>query len=433
MGTASTMACLLVALGMMPLNGATAPAVSSARLRIAEATGSLAVTALAPSPPPSPSQTPNPSHLQQQQPKKDLRPQTILTRSSFHNAITVLQAIGGSTNAAVHLMAIAGRHPDPAISGPDGITPATIDEIGRVTPLLVDLKPSGDNYMTDFHSAGGMPALLHELRKGGLLKPDAMTVTGRTLGDELDHHSHPYKPFKLPEGTPLSHVIHKLDRPLYPASSLVVFSRGNLSPGGSAIIKASASGDRSLLKHRGPAVVFASPADMAERIDAPNLDVTQDSVLVLQHIGPVGKDSPGMPEAGLIPIPRKLAARGVKDMLRVSDGRMSGTAGGSIVLHVSPEAGDPESVLGIVRDGDEIFCDVENRELSVLISDEEIRRRIQERKERFRLAEERGERVESVWETRKGVRGYRGLYMREVNQAERGVDFGFLTAVGPQA
>ncbi|KAK3377378.1 dihydroxy-acid/6-phosphogluconate dehydratase [Lasiosphaeria ovina] len=391
MGTASTMACILVALGMMPIHGATAPAVSSARLRISESTGAHAV----------------------QLAKLQLRPQTLLTRESFINAIIVLQAIGGSTNAVVHLMAVAGRHP--AVAGTIGLD--TVDDIGRTTPLLVDLKPSGENYMTDFHNAGGMLALLHELKP--LLHLDALTVTGRTLGQELAQT--PFRP--LPPHSP-ANCIHPLATPLYPASSLIVFQHGNLARGG-AVTKASASKDRRLLQHRGRAVVFSGSADLARRIDDPDLDVDADSVLVLQHIGPVG--NPGMPEAGLVPIPRKLAALGVGDMLRISDGRMSGTAGGTIVLHVSPEAADPASVLGIVRDGDVIVCDIERRLLSVELSDDEIRRRQDERREE----QKRPGAAATPWQTRRAARGYRGLYMREVNQAEQGADFDFLTAAGP--
>ncbi|KAK0705772.1 dihydroxy-acid/6-phosphogluconate dehydratase [Apiosordaria backusii] len=395
MGTASTMSCILLALGLMPLSlpSATAPAVSSSRLRIAEATGTHAV-ALA---------------------KSQLRPQTLLSRESFLNAITVLQAIGGSTNAIVHLMAIVNRHPQVAGS----ITLQTIDEIGRRTPLLVDLKPSGDNYMTDFHNAGGMLALLHELKP--LLHLQAVTITGRTLGDELS--SIPFRP--LPLGSPLKSIIHPLNQPLYPSSSLIILSKGNLASAGGAVIKASASKDRNLLSHTGPAVVFSGPKDLAERIDSPDLNVTPSSVLVLQNIGPVG--NPGMPEAGLIPIPRKLAAKGATDMLRISDGRMSGTAGGTIILHVSPESADPNSVLGIVKDGDVIRFDAEGRYLHVDVGEEEIRDRIEKRKREMREEGARG----AAWVTREKQRGYKGLYMREVNQAEQGADFGFLTAAGP--
>ncbi|KAJ4159381.1 uncharacterized protein LMH87_008283 [Akanthomyces muscarius] len=249
--------------------------------------------------------------------------------------VMVLQAIGGSTNAVVHLMAIVGRHP--LVAGT--ITLDTVDEIGRKTPLLVDLKPSGENYMTDFHNSGGMLALLHQLKP--LLHLGARTYTANTLGEELARIT----PLSVPQS--LS-CIQLFAEPLYPSSSLVVL-KGNLAPGG-AVMKASASKYRHLLNHRGRAVVFAGSADLAQRLDDHDLDVTADSVLVLQNIGPVG--NPGMPEAGMIPIPRKLAEQGVTDMLRVSDGRMSGTAGGTIALHVSPEAANPSSVLGIVRTGD---------------------------------------------------------------------------------
>ncbi|KAK7024006.1 putative dehydratase [Favolaschia claudopus] len=342
MGTASTMACITAALG------ASAPAVSAARLRVAEETGKNAVAAVS----------------------NALHPQTILTKESFLNAITVLQAIGGSTNGVVHLM---GN--------------------GKQTSE----RRCGDNYMSDFHNAGGMTALLQTLRP--LLFLSARTMTGQSLGEVLDAavaHDFPYS----------QEIIRPLSNPLYPCSSIVVL-RGNLAPGG-AVIKASASKDRRLLNHVGPAVVFSDTADLARRIDDPELPVTADSVLVLKGIGPIGH--PGMPEAGLIPIPRKLGAAGVQDMLRLSDGRMSGTAGGTIVLHISPESVLSASVFGVVQDGDLIKCDVENRVLHLDVSDDEIARRIAERIKK---------------------RGYRGLYERSVNQAEHGVDFDFLTASGP--
>lgn len=387
MGTASTMACLLAALGLMPLKGATAPAVSAARLRIAEETGAHAVRLA----------TAN-NHL---------RPQALLTRASFLNAITVLQAIGGSTNAIVHLMAIINRHPG-LVADDNPITLATIDDIGRRTPLLVDLKPSGQGYMTDFHDAGGMPALLHTLAP--LLDLSALTVSGATLGELLART--PFSPHA-------NSCIRPLSTPLHPSSSLVILT-GNLAPHG-AVLKASASKLPSLLSHRGPALVFAGAADMAARIDDPDLPVTPDSVLVLTGVGPVG--NPGMPEAGLIPIPRKLAEGGVVDMLRISDGRMSGTAGGTVVLHVSPEgaAEGGGGGLGVVRDGDVVVLDVGARVLRVEVTDEEIARRVEER--RGRLEEER--------RARERERGYRGLYVRSVNQAEQGADFDFLTARGP--
>lgn len=259
-----------------------------------------------------------------------------------------------------------------------------------------------------------MLALLHELKP--LLYLDALTVTGQTLGQEMARTT------LIPVPRELS-CLQPFDEPLYPASSLVVL-RGNIAPGG-AVMKASASKYRRLLQHSGKAVVFRNSADMAERIDQPDLDVTADSVLVLQSIGPVG--NPGMPEAGMIPIPRKLASQGVQDMLRLSDGRMSGTAGGTIGLHISPEAADPNSVLGIVRDGDIITCDVERRSLNLDLTDDEISSRIQERAKESRP----GENNAAPWDRRTGMRGYRGLYMRSVNQAEQGADFDFLTAGGP--
>jgi dihydroxy-acid dehydratase len=379
------MACVLVGLGMMPINSATAPAVSSARLRIAEAAGKLAVQAAS----------------------TKLTPQQVLSRESFLNAITVLQAIGGSTNAVVHLMAIIGRHPEVAGT----IDLDTFDEIGRKTPLLLDLKPSGENYMTDFHNGGGIPALLRELKP--LLHLNARTVSGKTLGEEIA--STPK--LSIPRDSPVN-CIRPLDEPLYPASSLIVL-KGNLAPHG-AVMKASASKYRRLLRHKGKAVVFTDSADMAQRIDDPDLDVHADSVLVLQSIGPIG--NPGMPEAGLIPIPRKLSEQGVQDMLRLSDGRMSGTAGGTIVLHISPESAEPESVFGIVQTGDVIECDADSRVLQLHVHEEEIRRRIEARKTESEASGKAGQ---------QHTRGYRGLYMRSVNQAHQGADFDFLTAGGP--
>ncbi|KAL1644785.1 hypothetical protein SLS58_004250 [Diplodia intermedia] len=378
------MACITAALGLMPLRGgATAPAVSAARLRVAEETGKNAVYAA--------------THKD----RLALLPTNILTRESFLNAITVLQAIGGSTNAVVHLLAIINRHPKLAGT----ITLADFDQVGRRTPLLVDLKPSGAGYMTDFHDAGGMPALLHQLRP--LLHLSAATVTGATLGEALDACG--FRPFHAAS----SSVIRPLSDPLYPASSLVVLT-GNLAPRG-AVMKASAAKDRRLLQHSGPACVFGDAADLAARVDDPALRVAEDSVLVLQNIGPRGH--PGMPEAGLLPVPRKLARAGVADMVRVSDGRMSGTAGGTVVLHVSPEASEAESVLGVVRDGDVVRLDLEGRRLDVLLGEEEIRGRIEERRE----AERRRAEAEEVDAAAAG---------RCVNQADEGADFDFLTARG---
>ena len=391
MGTASTMACIVAGLGLMELrSGATSAAVSSARLRVAEQTGREAVRMLE---------------------RKGMRPQELLSLESFENAITVLQAVGGSTNAVVHLMAIIGRHP--GVCG--RITLKTVDEIGRKTPLLVDLKPSGDGYMTDFHNAGGMLALMHRLRP--LLKLGARTYTGESLGEMLDRCS--FKDFEYSR-----QVVRSLEDPVQKSSSLVVLY-GNICPNG-AVSKASASKDKRLLKHRGQACVFEDSEDLAKRIDSDDLEVTKDSILVLKSIGPVG--NPGMPEAGLIPIPRKLGRQGVVDMLRISDGRMSGTAGGTIVLHISPESADLDSVFGIVQSGDRIVCDVEERVLSLAVSNEEINRRIQARKKQI---QSRDPTMKVPWLDRTTRRGYRGLYERRVNQAHLGCDFDFLTAEGP--
>ena len=365
MGTASTMACLTEALGMMVAGGASAPAVTADRVRVAERTGTTAV-AMA---------------------RSGLTPDRILTGKAIENAIRVLLAIGGSTNGIVHLTAIAGR------LGID-IDLAGLDRMSRETPVLVDLKPSGQHYMEDFHAAGGMPALLRELRP--LLHLDTLTVSGRTLGEELDAAPAPFT----------QDVIRPFDAPIYPVGGLAVL-RGNLAPGG-AIIKQSAA-DPVLMEHEGRAVVFEDAEDMALRIDDDALDVNADDILVLKRIGPTG--APGMPEAGYMPIPRKLARAGVKDMVRISDGRMSGTAAGTIVLHVTPEAaiGGP---LAHVRNGDRIRLSVARREISLLIDDAELARRAAEREVVRPTAE----------------RGYRKLFLATVTQADQGVDFDFLRA-----
>lgn len=299
----------------------------------------------------------------------------------------MLLAIGGSTNGIVHLTAIAGR------LGID-IDLAGLDRMSRETPVLVDLKPSGQHYMEDFHKAGGMPALLRELRP--LLHLDALTVSGRTLGEELDAAPAPFA----------QEVIRALDAPIYPVGGLAVL-RGNLAPGG-AIIKQSAA-DARLMEHEGRAVVFEDAEDMARRIDDDALDVTADDILVLKRIGPTG--APGMPEAGYMPIPRKLARAGVKDMVRVSDGRMSGTAAGTIVLHVTPEAaiGGP---LAHVRNGDRIRLSVRQREISLLVSEAELAQRA----------------AAQPIERPQAERGYRKLFLDTVTQADQGVDFDFLRA-----
>ncbi|KAL9110288.1 MAG: hypothetical protein Q9227_005195 [Pyrenula ochraceoflavens] len=396
MGTASTMACLVATLGLMPLHGGTPSAVSSARIRVAEETGTIGA-GLAKASTSNNGSSPR-------------TPQSILTHDSFHNAIVVLQALGGSTNAIIHLLAIANRHP--SVRGQ--ITLNEIDTIGRSVPLLVDLKPSGDNYMTDFHAAGGLPLLLHRLRP--LLKLNAPTVTGQMLGEVLDS-------YHIPKFHEKQQIIRSLERPLYPSSSLVVLT-GSLAHRG-AVLKASASPN--IKSHRGPACVFNGTADMAARIDSAELDVTENSVLILRGIGPVS--NPGMPEAGLIPIPRELARTGVKDMLRISDGRISGTASGCVVVGVVPEAGygiereggSGVGGLSVVRDGDMIHLDVVERRLDLEIDEVEFKRRVAELQER-----EQRERMKD--RNRRSGRGYRGLYESHVNQADEGCDLGFLVA-----
>jgi dihydroxy-acid dehydratase len=363
MGTASTMACVAEALGIMVPGGASPPAVTADRIRVAERTGATAV-AIA---------------------RQGLTPDKVLTEKAFENALRVLLAIGGSTNGVIHLTAIAGRL---GIR----ITLERLDALGRETPVLVDLKPSGKHYMEDLHRAGGLPTLLRELKP--LLHLDALTITGRTLGEELEAAGPGFA----------QDVVRPLSNPIYPQGGIAVL-RGNLAPGG-AIIKQSAA-DARLMKHEGRAVVFEDAGDLARRIDSDDLDVRADDILVLKNIGPKG--APGMPEAGYLPIPKKLARAGVKDMVRISDGRMSGTAAGTIVLHVTPEAaaGGP---LAWVQSGDRIRLDVEARELRWLVDDPELARR-----RKARPVEEPT-----------AARGYRKLFLRSVTQADEGVDFDFL-------
>jgi dihydroxy-acid dehydratase len=365
MGTASTMACIAEALGMTVPGGASPPAVTSDRMRIAELTGAQAV----------------------QIARDNLTIDKILTPEAFENAMRVLLAIGGSTNGIVHLTAIAGR------MGYD-VDLQALDRMGRETPVLVDLKPSGAHYMEDFHKAGGMATLLRELKP--LLNLNALTVTGRTLGEEIEAAGPAFK----------QDVVRPFDQPIYPQGGIAVL-RGNLAPGG-AIIKQSAA-NAELMEHEGRAVVFENATDLAARIDADDLDVTADDVLVLKNIGPKG--APGMPEAGYIPIPRKLATAGVKDMVRISDGRMSGTAFGTIVLHVTPESaiGGP---LAYVQSGDRIRLSVSKREIALLVSDAELAARAARQPVSIPTAD----------------RGYRKLFFDTVTQADKGVDFDFLRA-----
>ncbi len=363
MGTASTMACIAEALGMTVPGGASPPAVTADRMRIAEITGAVVVNMAL----------------------EGLGIEKILTVPAFENAIRVMLAIGGSTNAVVHLTAIAGRMGH-------AIDLNTIDQMSRETPVLLDLKPSGDHYMEDFHHAGGMATLLRELKP--LLNLETLTVTGRTLGEEIEASGPGFK----------QNVVRTLANPIYPQGAIAVL-KGNLAPGG-AVIKQSAANPK-LMEYEGRAVVFENAQDLALRIDSDDLDVCAQDILVLKNIGPLGGQ--GMPEAGYLPIPMKLARAGVKDMVRISDGRMSGTAYGTIVLHVTPEAaiGGP---LMYVQSGDRIRLSVERRELSLLISDEELDAR----------------RRASPVTIPSADRGYKKLFLESVTQAVQGADFDFL-------
>jgi dihydroxy-acid dehydratase len=364
MGTASTMACIAEALGMSLPGAASPPAVTADRIRMAERSGAQAMKMI----------------------EQRLTPDRILTGKSIENALRVLLAIGGSTNAIIHITAIAGRL---GIA----IDLERLDAMSRETPVLVDLKPSGRFYMEDFHHAGGLVTVLRELRP--LLHLDALTVTGRTLGEEIDAAGEGFA----------QEVVRPMANPIYREGGIAVL-RGNIAPGG-AIIKQSAASP-ALMEHEGRAVVFENLQDLAARVDDEALDVKADDILVLKQIGPVG--APGMPEAGYIPIPKKLGRQGVKDMVRISDGRISGTAGGTIVVHVTPETakGGP---LGLVRNGDRIRLSVAARSLSLLVSDAELA---------ARAAAAPPPAVDPA------TRGYRKLFLTTVTQADQGCDFDFL-------
>jgi dihydroxy-acid dehydratase len=366
MGTASTMAALTEALGMTLPGMAAIPAPLSRRLRLAEAAGRR-IVAMA---------------------REDLRPSAILTRPAFENAVRVLMALGGSTNAVVHLLAVAGRAGVP-------LALDDFERIGRTTPVVANVRPSGKYHMEDLAEAGGIPGVMKVL--ASLLRHEARTVTGQSVGELLDATPVP--------GT-WQDVIAPLDRPFRAEGGLVIL-RGSLAPDG-AVLKVSAA-TPALLRHRGPACVFRDLADLSARIDDPALPVTPESVLVLQNTGPVG--GPGMPEAGSLPLPAKLLAGGVRDMVRVSDARMSGTAGGTVVLHVAPEAavGGP---LALVRDGDTIELDADARRLDLLVPAPELDRR------------------RAAWQppVSPPARGYRRLFAERVLQASAGCDFDFLRA-----
>jgi len=363
MGTASTMAIIAETLGMMLPGTAAIPAVHADRLRAAEACGASALRLA----------------------RDGLTPRRIVTEKSVENALRALLAVGGSTNAILHLTAIAGR------AGVE-VNLNRLNELSDTTPVLVDLKPTGPHYMEDLFAAGGVGAVLRELKP--LLHLDCLTVTGETLGerlaaaDEADYVDR--------------RVVRPLNEPIQPQGGLVALF-GSLAPGG-AIVKRSAADPR-LFEREGRAVVFSSLEDLAARIDDPGLDVTPDDFLVLQNAGPLSPS--GMPEAGYLPIPAKLARAGVKDMVRISDARMSGTAYGTIVLHVTPDAaaGGP---LALVRDGDRIRLSVSARRLDLLVPPEELARRART------AAPERP------------ARGYRRLYHDQILQADKGCDFDVL-------
>lgn len=367
MGTASTMNALAEALGIaLPGNGAI-PAPDARRLRLAEAAGRRIVALV----------------------QEGVRPSHIMTRQAFENAITLLSAVGGSTNAVVHLPAIAGR------LGLE-LSLDLFDQISRRTPLITNLRPTGQYQMEDLFYAGGIPAVLKQLLP--LLHGTALTVTGRSLAENVagaQRHN--------PE------VIRSLDDPLRPEGGLAVL-RGNLVPDGAVIKHAAASPE--IMHHRGRAVVFRNLDDLRTRINDPNLDVMANDILVLQHVGPVG--GPGMPEVGNFPIPGKLLKQGVRDMVRISDARMSGTAFGTIVLHVAPESavGGP---LAFVRDGDEIELNVPERRLQLHVTAEALARR------------------RATWQRAEPTfhRGYGRLFLEHVTQAPLGCDFDFLQGADP--
>jgi L-arabonate dehydrase len=367
MGTASTMACVTEALGMGPPGGAAPPAVDSRRYQIAETAGRMIVDLVA----------------------RGIRPSDIMTAEAFENAVRVLHAIGGSTNAIIHLIAIAGR------VGVE-LPLQRFDDLSESTPWLVNLKPSGSYLMEDFFYAGGVPGVLAEL--GSLIHGDALTVSGKTVAQNIAGASVVNR-----------EVISSREQPFGPDGALVVL-KGNLCPDG-AVFKRTAC-DPSLLIHEGEAVVFESISDLLARIDDPDLEVGADSVLVLKNAGPVG--APGMPEWGHLPIPAKLLKEGVRDMVRISDARMSGTSYGAVVLHIAPESaiGGP---LAFVRNGDRIRLDVPARSLDLLVDEAEL----EERRRSF------------VPPAPPDERGYRRLFRENVLQANEGCDFAFLRGRSP--
>ncbi|NEU31399.1 dihydroxy-acid dehydratase [bacterium LRH843] len=366
MGSASTMAVICEALGMMLPGAAAIPATENKRLAAAQETGRQIVKLV----------------------EKDIKPSQIMTEEAFENAIRILMAVGGSTNAVIHLIAIAGRL---GIKLPMEL----FDRIGKETPFVANLRPAGKYQMQEFYYAGGAPAVMKEIEP--LLHVNELTVTGKTIGENL-------KDIKIDDV--YRDIIHPYESPLHKGDGIAVLT-GNLAPNG-ALIKPKAASEE-LLKHKGRAVVFSSIPEMEERVNDPDLDVHADDILVLQNAGPVG--APGMPEAGMLPIPEKLLKQGVRDMVRISDCRMSGTAFGTVILHVAPEAaiGGP---LAFVQTGDIIELDVENRKLELCISEEELNSR------------------KSNWSPQaiKAERGFTKLFQEHVLQADEGCDFDFLVS-----
>jgi len=374
MGTASTMACVTEALGLSLPMSATIPAPHAERFRSAEASGRVAA-AMAKAKGPKPSE--------------------FLTKSSFRNAQVVMQAIGGSTNGLIHLTAIASRT---ASRTANKIDLEAFDKLGREVPVLVDLKPSGEHYMEHFHHAGGVPKLMAQL--GDLLDLDAKTIEGKTLREIVADA----------EEVPGQDAIRDRKHPIKPEGSMAIL-HGNLAPRGAVIKHAAAS--PKLLQHTGRAVVFESVEDMTLRVDDPALDVKADDVLVLRNAGPKG--APGMTEAGYLPIPKKLGRAGVKDMVRISDARMSGTAFGTIVLHITPESavGGP---LALVKNGDMIKLDVEKRSIDLLVDEAELK--------------QRQAALKPLGTPEWAQRGYAHLFNETILQADEGCDFDFMRAKG---
>jgi dihydroxy-acid dehydratase len=369
MGTASTMAAVVETLGLTLPGASSIPAADSSHARLADACGRRIVEMV----------------------WEDLKPRDVLSAASFENAVTVAMALGGSTNAIIHLVAMAGR------AGVD-LPLARFDEVSRRTPLLANLRPSGKYLMEDFYYAGGLRALLSRIPD--LLNTNCNTVTGKSLAANIDGAKVHNEDVILPR-----------NRPLKTEGGLAVLY-GNLAPDG-AVIKQSAMEER-FLKHTGPAVVFRDYNDMAARIDDPKLDVNENSVLVLKNAGPLG--GPGMPEWGMLPIPKKLLQKGVRDMVRISDARMSGTSYGSCVLHVAPESyvGGP---LAFVEDGDPILLDVRARKLELQVAEEKLAAR------------------RAKWKAPapRFVRGYGVMFANAASQADRGCDFNFLEGTAPTA